>query len=534
MLHAKQASYHSGGKAIRRTCFEGTRIGILATTKAWIDNADIDAPRLLWLSGIAGIGKSTIAHTIAQQAYLAGYLGASFFCSRQEADLSNPSLIFPTIAYQLAQLDKGFKQKLGEVLENDGEIAFQSRQTQLEQLILEPLSHIHSTAQPILVVIDAFDECNESGAKEILQLLLAATSRPSFPIKILFTSRPEPHISSVFNQASHFQKAVLHDLEKSIVRGDINLYLKAELELVPRKLDVPLPPGWVDPTEVEALVGQAGDLFVYAATVLLFVGDEKVCNPRTQLNIILSLRQASNVKPYAALDELYLQVLRNLVSGLNATILDRFHKVVGSLVLLRNPLPLVALETLADVEPGDGRAALRHLQSLIVIPASDDGIPRICHPSFPEFITNPTRCIDPNFQILTGKVENRLALRCLSIMTSSLKRNMIGFSDPSVRNEEVADLAVKVGERVPAELDYACRFWATHLSRAEYVDEALVQKLEEFLSRHLLFWMELMSFMSSVRLAVTCVKEAHTRAVRSGSDSSRWLTDHLIRPSLLP
>ena len=55
------------------------------------------------MNGLAGIGKSTIARTIAEGADHRGVLGASFFFSRQEKELSDAKLFIPTIAYQLAQ-----------------------------------------------------------------------------------------------------------------------------------------------------------------------------------------------------------------------------------------------------------------------------------------------------------------------------------------------------------------------------------------------------------------------------------------------
>ena len=64
------------------------------------DNAD--SP-VFWLNGLAGTGKSTIAQTIAERAFAEGRLGASFFCSGAVEDRSDLQLIFPTLAFQLAQ-----------------------------------------------------------------------------------------------------------------------------------------------------------------------------------------------------------------------------------------------------------------------------------------------------------------------------------------------------------------------------------------------------------------------------------------------
>ena len=51
------------------------------------------------LSGLAGIGKSTVAQTIAERAANLGILGASFFFSRNEADQRSAEKFVTTIAF---------------------------------------------------------------------------------------------------------------------------------------------------------------------------------------------------------------------------------------------------------------------------------------------------------------------------------------------------------------------------------------------------------------------------------------------------
>src|SRR5258708_33497462 len=58
---------------------------------------------IYWVNGLAGIGKSTIARTVAEDAKRRELLGASFFFSRQETKISDPHIFICTIAYQLAR-----------------------------------------------------------------------------------------------------------------------------------------------------------------------------------------------------------------------------------------------------------------------------------------------------------------------------------------------------------------------------------------------------------------------------------------------
>jgi hypothetical protein len=51
---------------------------------------------------MAGMGKSTIAHTVARRYFEQGRLAASFFFTRGDGDVGNASKFVATIAMQLA------------------------------------------------------------------------------------------------------------------------------------------------------------------------------------------------------------------------------------------------------------------------------------------------------------------------------------------------------------------------------------------------------------------------------------------------
>ena len=95
---AHGAGYRQGD---RNGCLKGTREGVLDKIERWAE--DFDQSPIFWLHGLAGTGKSTIAQTVAEKLFADGRLGASFFCSSGSDDRSNLRLIFPTLAFQLAQ-----------------------------------------------------------------------------------------------------------------------------------------------------------------------------------------------------------------------------------------------------------------------------------------------------------------------------------------------------------------------------------------------------------------------------------------------
>jgi hypothetical protein len=116
---ANYARYDSPREDAPSSCLEGTRVAILKEIMSWSESANGERPPVYWLSGLAGIGKSMIAKTVAERAQETATLGASFFFSRNDRPLRDPRLVLPTLAFQLAQSDSAFKNVVVEALRQD-------------------------------------------------------------------------------------------------------------------------------------------------------------------------------------------------------------------------------------------------------------------------------------------------------------------------------------------------------------------------------------------------------------------------------
>src|SRR5258706_368000 len=180
----------------RVTCAEDTRTEILDIIYRWFrgDVSETANPLqtkgnqhgcIFWLDGVAGTGKSTIAQTIADHFNKTHELGASFFCSRDNADCSNTGLVFPTIAYQLGLFNPSFRMHLSDVMDKDPHVQSALSLRQLEKLIINPLHAAKETFQPCIIVIDALDECKDENATS--KIRIAATpnsdSGPCYPLR---------------------------------------------------------------------------------------------------------------------------------------------------------------------------------------------------------------------------------------------------------------------------------------------------------------------------------------------------------------
>ena len=130
---------------------------------------DFDRPPVFWLNGLAGTGKSTIAQTVAERVFANGRLGASFFCSRGVEDRSNLHLIFPTLAFQLAQMYPDFRSSLVPLLQSNPDIVHESLHDQMQRLLVEPLRRANVSTT---IVIDALDECKDKDPESAILLVL--------------------------------------------------------------------------------------------------------------------------------------------------------------------------------------------------------------------------------------------------------------------------------------------------------------------------------------------------------------------------
>lgn len=511
-----------------------TRVGLLEDIQTPLKDSAHSAPRIVWLKGKAGSGKSTVSHTISARAASEGCLGASFFCSRTgEAALSDPRTILPTIASQLARFDPDFRRGVTEALARDPDLPSANFLVQLTELVVGPLNAMRSESKPlVLIVIDALDECEKTATKHLLATLANATSQMPPQVKILLTSRPEFHIRSVLDppQSSHPthvysattsdsrvspHPALILDIEHAAdVEADILSYLKAELNLVSARPEVDFS---VSSADLNTLAARSGKLFIIAATYARFIGDEELADPAARLRTILESPTPSGVPSIPELDDLYSTVLVTATPTRFASAAEedghfaRLRKVLGMIILLREQLTITDMELLAgpNLQKGDVRLSLRHLHSVISVPTSDtDGFLKVHHPSFAEFLCDGMRCKNRQIALDVKEHQSCLALSCFSQLAASLTCRFPYHVDPAIPNAEVENLSEMVYSTFHLAVRYGSSHWASHMALGSTSDPRVARGLEEFLRTRLIWWVEIMSLLGETKAAIKEVERA--------------------------
>ena len=467
---------------------------------------------VLWINGLAGTGKSTLAQTIAQECQNKHSLGASFFCARV-GDRSNIQLIFPTIARQLARLNAVFSEALRSAVRDNPQVHIYPPARQLQLLIVEPLRIAKSSGSPIqhhVIVIDALDECRDSETISVIISALSLHVDGLDSLQIVLTSRPEANIDRGFRREEIKKKTHsfrLEDVSKEEVRKDIEAYLRSELnqlrswhDLLQDRSD------WPGNEKIARLCELSKEYFIFAATTVKFISGGRLDDPDQLLSIVLSSNNTqtgvdANRFPFAALDKLYLQVLQiAFEDSMSSADAENVRNIVGSVVLIFDQLSPTSLNSLLGLSTGATQQVLRYLGSVLVLPQDKRGVIEIVHPSFTDFIIDRLRCTLSQFTVSPPLQHAILAMRCLEVMNSMLTKDMVGLGNAAL-NSEVADLQSRIAARIPKHLLYACKNWMEHM-RLAHISSDILGVLDDFCNQHMLQWLEVMSVIGSGDLAL--------------------------------
>ena len=473
---------------------------------------DFEQFPIFWLNGLAGTGKSTIAQTVAERTFADGRLGASFFCSRGFEDRSNLYLIFPTLAFQLAQRYPDFRALLIPLLQSNPDVVHESLRDQMQILLIEPLRSTHIST---VIVIDALDECTDEHPESAILLVLGKSVSKIPQVKFFLTSRPEKHIALGFRGpllGALTEVFVLHHVEPCDVDGDIRRFLKHELLELSRRCGYI--EGWPMGEQLDTLCQRAAGFFVYAVATVNFL-DHHLQDPSDQLEAILEFPESTahegetELKTHTSLDSLYLSIFQRSFQKNKPKDDDMVRSILSATVLVANPLSVSVIATLTGFRQNQVQRLLELIQSLLVLPEDPNNPVRPFHKSFRDFITDPARCVDMRFHI-SPDYHIELVLHCLGLMGKSLKKNMCSIPDYSL-NSEVEDLPKRIEESgICGALDYACRSWYKHLIGTKHRTSDVVSALRDFLEGKFVFWLEVLSVLGvmgeAARALITTTK----------------------------
>ena len=305
---AQFAEYDAASPAPRSACTENTRKAILDTLRNWA--SDDTTTKLYWLNGMAGTGITTIAYSFSEILDEKNIFGGTFFSSHLRVDTSDARCIIPTVSLQLARLFPSLPKLILNAVDANSDCSSWRIGKQFLNFIVKPLTAAYRDIREVVVVpvvvLDALDECSDQSlVAELLSMTLKHNT--SLPIRFFITSCPEIKLEESFHKSGAHSSFILHEVEKEIGKGDIELYIKAcLLEGQKKWLKTH---DWPPQAEVERLVNMSGTFFVYAATICKYIAQRGSSSMFEHLLDVVNFTSDTPFGITEPLDVLYKRIL---------------------------------------------------------------------------------------------------------------------------------------------------------------------------------------------------------------------------------
>ncbi|KAF2860973.1 WD40 repeat-like protein, partial [Piedraia hortae CBS 480.64] len=528
-------------------CLNDTRVDILADIVQWA--ASLGNPKIFWLRGKAGTGKTTIARTVARKldGEIVGgekCIVASFFFKRGGGNLERIAYLVPTVARQLADTMSSLATGIANALREDSQLPGANMDYQFRYLLQAPCEAISQgrvNRTRIIIVIDSLDECDDAkGIETLLPLLGTLVKIHSTNLQVLVTSRPDRIIEDTFDtmDSTLCTRMDLDDAQEMSIGQDMRKFFIAEFAKIRGRPSVRrlanLGEDWPGETNIEALVQQSKPVFIVASTICRYID---TANPQGRLQDLFTQR-SDNLT--SRLEQLYLPILRH--ASIDADGQKNYHweplfeSIVKPLILLNQPLSLRALAELLDCSPAEVREALDPLYSVIQVPIEDSKPITTYHLSFRDCLVNLHDKAQAQFRINEKETHRVLLERCLELLRSSFLQHglsegvvgggICGPMCPGTSRKRIS--RDQIDSHISEAVRYAACNWCSHLIK---LNPGLIEleNVDEFLKRHFLHWIECMSWLGKIKDAISIVNQLRLHAQDNRTHDFKAFLEDAIR-----
>ncbi|KAF8311319.1 uncharacterized protein EI90DRAFT_3097554 [Cantharellus anzutake] len=456
----------------------------------WCRNTGNSENRVLLVTAVAGAGKTSLAHSIAEECSKGGMLLLSFFFKAGEQ--SRPDHLFSGMARSLATHDPTYRSYLISTIQKDPTLATASFPMQFEKLVAEPFRlKAPPSDSPGMVIIDALDECDEQAFKYLAKILWEQVPKLPSNIKFLVTSRQFGLLGPCLSNYSVIDRLSINLSDDANVR-DCDIYIRMQLREL--KNMHPHLKGELDDEDklVQDMLGRAGGLFIWISTVFRYMQHTRRPPMRMLEELLDTGANRSKAPAEGEMDRLYTRVLEKCDWGNNDFMHD-YPIVMGAILIAQQPLSVAAWDAILSPHLRSPVHYTLEELSPLVSGVGDSHIPiRVLHQSFRDFLTERVGPQSPTlhrFAVDVRRENANVALRCIDILNKDLSSvESLGLIEEGLSKE--AQLPPIAEGTLSEQLYYACRYIVHHLNQVQEPLEVLNGSFHAFLNQQVVHWVE--------------------------------------------
>ncbi|KAI0269374.1 hypothetical protein BC834DRAFT_951654, partial [Gloeopeniophorella convolvens] len=450
--------------------------------------ADHQPAGLLWVHGKPGVGKTVLASITIEWAKKALIHGkrptvAFFYCEHDNPKKRDPQLLLATLLHQvLRQLPPKFWADL----EVDDGLSTTRSLEKLCNLLKAACDHLEET-RPVVLVVDALDECEVALRKRLLPLLVSLGRRS----RLLLTSRKEMDLGNAFENTPYIAITAID------VDSDIHHYVGRKVKLVDDEEFPDDSLGVGDPTLLDeisrTLIERAEGMFLWVQLQISHLQEQ-----RTDHDIREALTTLSS-----GLQPTFIRILKS-IDRLPATRRVRVQRILRWVVCAEHPLGLRELsEAVAIQDMQDNWDTSRCVNrptsliedcfNLVLCTESSwqsrDSKVQLIHSSVKEFLLQNPLLLGES---LAAYHIYPLPDAYIAMVTDCFKYLGLVAQDANHNTYSYPVFDPMPEERHPLVM-YTSEFWPQHLRAAGPAGEQLVHPFSQFLQPHSLsrhFWSE--------------------------------------------
>ncbi|KAJ6560688.1 hypothetical protein B0H10DRAFT_1966889 [Mycena sp. CBHHK59/15] len=431
------------------TCLPGTRSKVLSELTEWGLLSFKDTSNILWVYAHAGSGKSTISATMATVFEQLGFLGSFVFFNRDVKERSGPFGMIRTIAHHLGLRRDNIAQNILNCVKTYPRISEMDLEAQFQRLLVQPLGSVPQNDHPIEQTLRNIDDLR------------------------------------------------VYDLDQCTdIHDDIRAYIWAKMQEIQQANSSYIPVGWPGNDLVDDLVQHSNGLFIWAAVACSYIEQSE---PTIRIQTLL-VNPYVRAKAEKSLDGLYEVTIREW-PWLTDVMSERMHDVLAVVMISQNPQSAQTISEILGIDSGVTSRFISRLQS--ILRTDEHGLIHVVHPSLRDYLVNSERC-NPKHPWFIDEQRGHLmmALRCIDRLGNSLRRNMLSI--PNLMTPSTSSATV-----LSDAFTYASVSWVYHVCLVTGAAEIpeLVSRIDTFLSKHFLHWIEVLSILGQSRNAIDWIKQ---------------------------